>query len=80
MTREMTYYCEEPKCENKQTSASEARPITGWLLVVMRLPTENPYLYDFCSWDCLMKYAASLDPPEEIEWETMGREKNDRTD
>jgi hypothetical protein len=64
--REHVYYCNRDGCDSHQTSTAAA-PITGWLLVVERAPSREPEQLDFCSWDCLMQYAATIPPPETIE-------------
>lgn len=72
MSREVTYYCKAQDCDSHQTSTADP-PITGWLLVLERLPSRSKLVeHDFCSWDCNMRYSATFDPPEVIEFPGAG--------
>lgn len=64
MTVERTYHCDGPDCEHH---GSDQYP--GWVLVTEHSshPGEPPDEMQFCSWDCVLKYAAKFPPPERIE-------------
>ncbi len=60
--RDHIYRCENPGCDTWQQSADPA-PITGWLLT-----HERGVERDFCSWECAIRYGASLPPVERVPW------------
>ena len=66
--RSTTYHCEAPDCENRQESALPAweAPIAGWVLVTTRAPSSDTEEHDFCSTDCAMRWAAQIEPPQEV--------------
>ncbi len=65
MSRETTYRCCGPGCDTHVCTAAEP-PVAGFLVVRERLPSEPVSERDFCSWDCVMRFAATLDPIETI--------------
>ncbi len=65
MSRETTYFCEAPGC-NSHVRAMCEPPATSFLVVRERIPSEPVSERDFCSWDCVMRFAATLDPIETI--------------
>lgn len=69
MARETTYYCEAPDCKTHVRAMCEP-PATGFLVVRERVPSEPVSERDFCSWDCVMRFAATLEPTEVIEFGT----------
>lgn len=66
MTTAVTVYCQGPDCNSHQGPCAEDVPFRGWLQVTAREPTE-PELYDFCGWECAIRYGATRDVPEVIE-------------
>lgn len=74
MKRDTTYHCEAPDCESHQASALPAAeaPITGWVVLRLRLPSHPVVEHDFCSTDCAMKWCAQIDPPEIITMDQPG--------
>lgn len=65
---EYIYNCEGPGCEMRQQSTASA-PIAGWLQVIEGLPSLPDVYRDFCSWDCVIKFGAKLEPPTVIQME-----------
>jgi len=66
MTIERIWYCEGPEClTHIRTSRTSTVPI-GFLLVTEGAH-EGDQDHHFCGWDCVMRYAAALPPPEVIE-------------
>ncbi len=68
MARETTYHCEGPDCA-KHVTAMCKPPATGFLVVRERIPSERPTDRDFCSWDCVMRFAATLEPTEVLDFD-----------
>lgn len=70
MSIERTYYCEGPECEThgKSTAPPPYLP-WGFLEVRETLPGQPEKVWHFCSWDCAMKYGATLPPMEVIPWD-----------
>lgn len=69
MTRRTTIYnCEAPDCDRHADSALPAweAPIAGWVLVATRDPSSDTEDHDFCSTNCVMRWAAQFDAPKEI--------------
>lgn len=61
MTREPIYHCNGPDCDRHQQSMNRP-PLRGWIEV---RDGDNPgEIMDFCSWDCVMKFAAAQPPVE----------------
>lgn len=58
MTIERRFHCDGPECEHH---GSDQFP--GWIQVRDGIDSEM----QFCSWDCLLKFAAKFPPPERIE-------------
>lgn len=78
MSVQRTYYCEGPDCgdapEGSPVHGSTASPpphlLVGWIQTRERTNGED-FMHDFCSWPCLMKFAASKPEPERIEWDDI---------
>jgi hypothetical protein len=58
---ERVYICDGPGCRTNMQTAS-AHP-SLWLTVTDG--TEGPAMH-FCSWDCILKYAAEIPPVEVV--------------
>lgn len=61
MSIERTFYCDGPDCDRHATSIAK-RPETGFLFVTEAGPAATLH---FCTWDCVLKYAATK-PPSEV--------------
>jgi hypothetical protein len=61
MSIERVYYCDGPECEGHARTAG-AQPPTGFLTVGEGADPER----HFCTWDCLMKFAAARPLPEVV--------------
>jgi hypothetical protein len=68
MTTEFIYHCDGPDCAMRVQSSAYA-PVAGWLQVNEGVPSEPDNTFDFCSWDCLLKRAARVEPVQVIPWE-----------
>lgn len=69
MQLEGTVYCEGPDCEVHQhvgpdTMEADRLPV-GWVRVTEFGGSSDPQTA-YCSWDCLMKAAAQIPPPERV--------------
>ncbi len=60
MSIERIFYCDGPECDCHVRTASK-RPQGGFLFV----EEDGPTVLHFCTWDCVLKYAATL-PPSEV--------------
>lgn len=61
MSIERTFYCNGPECERHVTTAM-SRPSACFIFVTDgHLATLH-----FCGWDCVLKYAATIEPEEVI--------------
>jgi hypothetical protein len=62
VTIERIYHCDAPECERHVRTAA-SRPAAGYLFV-----TEggSGATLHFCSWDCVLKYAATKPPVEVV--------------
>lgn len=75
MSIERTFYCDGPDCRAHVRTA-EVRPRMPWIFIeetggVFFHPDCHPYPnpgdpWTFCSYDCVMKFAAKSPPPEVI--------------
>jgi hypothetical protein len=65
---EHVYRCDGPECEAHLTSRADQPPhfITTYEV------HEDTAVNHFCNWDCLMKFAAQVEPPEIIPFEQSG--------
>lgn len=61
MAIQRTYYCDAPDCENHAATAATGRTAMGFL----RVSGDGPALH-FCTWDCVMRFAAAKEPTEHI--------------
>jgi hypothetical protein len=61
MTIERVYHCDGPDCEVHAKTAGDLPPTT--FLVVTEDTGRSEH---FCSWDCLLRYAATKPPTEMI--------------
>ena len=77
MKLEGVIHCEGPDCETHQhvgvPNMDAGRLPVGWLKVVEYGDT-GPREFAYCGWDCLMKAAALVPPPEVIPWDGGGAE------
>ena len=64
--REYTYRCEGPDCETWGQGIKKP-PVRGWVLIIEIDANDQVVEHDYCSWDCVMKDAARVDPPRVIE-------------
>jgi hypothetical protein len=62
------YSCDAPDCERHTGPVAAAPPYVPYGFIEARqiLSAEELRVH-FCSWDCLMKYAADQPIPEEID-------------
>lgn len=72
MKLEGVIHCEGPDCEAHQDvgvpNMDAGRLPVGWLKVAEHGDT-GPSYFAFHGWDCLMKFAAQIPPPEIIPWD-----------
>lgn len=59
MSIERTFYCDAPGCEVHVRTMAKF-PICGFIRTL-----QDCEVHHFCSWDCVLKYAATM-PPTEI--------------
>lgn len=71
MKLEGVIHCDGPECQHNShvgvASMAMRRLPAGWLKVI-EYGDQDPHLHGFCCWDCLMKRAAEVPPPEVIPW------------
>lgn len=72
MSIDRTYYCEGPDCgdEGAPANATTATPPPYLPVGIIETRDASPAgqeTHHFCSWPCLMKYAAAQPIPERIE-------------
>lgn len=80
MSVERTYYCEGPSCGDVEsdgpsrnvTTAQEPPYLPVGLIETRERLDGEDHLHHFCSWDCLMKYAAKQPVPERIDFDGLG--------
>lgn len=65
MKRDITYWCQGPDCHTHQTTSDE-RPPQGWLIVQEDIGRWAPGFWSFCGWDCVLKFAGRVEPPDII--------------
>lgn len=76
MSIERTYYCEGPGCGDEEhgpchgPTATPPPYLPGGFIETRQREDGKDALHHFCSWDCLMKYAAKQPIPEVISWES----------
>jgi hypothetical protein len=58
---ERTFYCDAPDCEGHARTARLGAPFG--MLTVTGIHDRTTH---FCSWDCVLKYAAAQEPVETI--------------
>ncbi len=63
MGRQVMIYCERDDCENQVLTARDVKESLppGWLVVRQGCDGHDDE-YDFCSWNCLMVFSASVPP------------------
>jgi hypothetical protein len=64
MSIERIFYCDSPDCNTNVRTASASPSL--WLTVIDGAVPHDPM--HFCSWDCILKYAAEVSPVEVIRW------------
>lgn len=80
MAIERTYYCEGPDCGDKPegnpahvtTATPPPHLPAGFIEARLRDPSGEA-VHHFCSWPCVMKFAADQPVPERIEWDGLDR-------
>lgn len=73
MSVQRTYYCEAPDCEAHASTATPPPYLpVGFLGVRESEPGAMQEERHFCGWECVMRYAATLPPPESIEFGDEG--------
>lgn len=79
MAIERTYYCDNPTCMDDKPgdgtpchvrSATPPPYIPGGFVQTYEYPN-GPAVKHFCGWDCLLKYAATIEPPIIITMDDM---------
>lgn len=71
MAIERIYHCDGPDCEvHVRTATPPPYLPVGFYELRERAPVE-PGTWHFCSWDCLMKYAAKQPAQEVIPWDDL---------
>lgn len=79
MRLEGVIHCDGPDCPNREhvgiaTMKADRLP-AGWVKVV-EMGDQDPDLYAFCCWNCLLKRAAEIPPPTVIPWqEALGTDE-----
>ena len=69
MSIERVFHCDGPDCQvHIRTMA--ARPATGFLTATEQWPGRRA-THHFCSWDCVLRFAAAKTPLEAINSETF---------
>lgn len=63
MSVERTFYCDAQDCDRHISTLAINAP--GFVTTIERDPIATTELH-FCSWDCVLKYAASREPVEII--------------
>jgi len=63
---ERRLYCDAPGCEVNVTTASSPPYVPGLFLEVRQDGDNEASVWQFCSWDCVMRYAAGQEPTEII--------------
>ncbi len=61
MSVEHIFYCDCRECNTNVQTASASPPL--WLTVTDDADRRSMY---FCSWDCILKYAAEIPPVEVV--------------
>lgn len=80
MSIERTYYCEGPDCGGEGglrgghtsahcTTATPPPHLPSGFVEVREGGAGEPESHHFCGWECVMKYAAKLPPPEVISFD-----------
>ena len=64
MAIERTFYCDAPECDGHVRTAGR-RTAPGMITAKDRMGGPTATLH-FCSWDCVLKYAATVEPVETI--------------
>lgn len=59
---ERTYYCDWRECEAHAKTAAMRLPMD---FLSVKWGTARPL--HFCSWDCVLRYAAEIEPSEVVE-------------
>lgn len=68
MSIERVFYCDGPDCQRHVRTMAEF-PSCGFIETRQASAGFPDARNHFCSWDCLMKFAAQHPPPEVIEWD-----------
>jgi hypothetical protein len=67
MSIKRIFTCDAEDCENKVQTQAEHPPTFVTVFDEPGYPHEPRHEFHFCTWDCLMKYAAKFEPPIVIE-------------
>ena len=66
MAIERVIYCDGPDCDTHIRTASLGRVPIGFI-EAHEGTHEGVVIHEFCGWDCVMRFAATLPAPEIIE-------------
>ena len=66
MSIERIYRCDWRECDGHVLTASARPSGTGFITAEEHVDGATPL--HFCSWDCLLRYAAEREPIEAIPW------------
>ena len=67
MSVEHTFSCNGPECEAHIKTHAEQPPTFLSVFENPGFPHEPRTELHFCSWDCVLKYGAGIEPSERIE-------------
>lgn len=62
MAIERTFHCDGPECEHHVRTVAR-RPQAGFIFVTTN---DSAATLHFCTWDCVLKYAATKPPVEYV--------------
>lgn len=62
------WHCDGPECDHHTHAIPQPNPPHGWYILDAGTGSQNApaRVGEFCSLDCVMKYAAQFDPPTVI--------------
>lgn len=79
MKLEGVIHCEGPECQSHQhvgiPNMQAGRLPVGWVRA-SEYGDVGPAEFGFCGWNCLLKFAAKIEPPETVSWDDL---KGDNT-
>lgn len=77
MSVERTFGCDGPGCLCNVTTQAERPPTFVTVFEEPGHPHERRHEHHFCSWDCVLKYAATFEPGETIPFPPATEEGRD---